>query len=111
MNTNLSITGITKGLAEKRFSAQELAKEFLDTAKKKDKDIHAFLNFTEDLALGQAEKIDKKISQGEKLGVLAGVPCSVKDAILVEGAPCTVGSKILEHYIACLLYTSPSPRD
>src|SRR3989338_8932757 len=100
MNTDLSIGDITKGLAEKRFSARELAKEFLDVAKKKDKDIHAFLNFTEDRALNQAEEVDKKISRGEKLGVLAGVPCSVKDAICVEGAPCTAGSKMLEHYIA-----------
>src|SRR3989344_254129 len=100
MNTDLSIEDITKGLAEKRFSARELAKEFLDVAKKKDKDIHAFLNFTEDRALNQAEEIDKKISRGEKLGFLAGVPCSVKDAILVEGAPCTAGSKALEYYIA-----------
>ncbi len=99
-NTDLSIINITKGLAEKRFSAEELTKEFLDVAKKKDKDIHAFLNFTEDLALDLAKGIDEKISRGEKLGVLAGVPCSIKDAICVEGAPCTAGSKILEHYSA-----------
>jgi aspartyl-tRNA(Asn)/glutamyl-tRNA(Gln) amidotransferase subunit A len=100
MNTDLSIADITKGLKEKTFSAKELAQRFLDTAKEKDKDIHAFLNFTEDIALEQAEKIDKQISQGKKLGALAGVPCSVKDAILVEGAPCTAGSKALERYIA-----------
>jgi aspartyl-tRNA(Asn)/glutamyl-tRNA(Gln) amidotransferase subunit A len=100
VNTDLSIADIIKGLKEKTFSAKELAQRFLDTAKEKDKDIHAFLNFTEDLALEQAEKIDKQISQGKKLGALAGVPCSVKDAILVEGAPCTAGSKILEHYVA-----------
>lgn len=100
MNTDLSIIDITKGLGEKRFSAKELTKEFLDAAKRKDKDIHAFLNFTEDLALDQAERIDEKIARQEKLPVLAGVPCSIKDAILVEGAPCTAGSKILENYVA-----------
>ncbi len=100
MNPHTNIADITKGLLGKQFSAKELAKEFLDTAKEKDKDIHAFLNLTEDIALEQAEKIDKQISQGKKLGALAGVPCSVKDAILVEGAPCTAGSKALERYIA-----------
>ncbi|MDO8474427.1 MAG: Asp-tRNA(Asn)/Glu-tRNA(Gln) amidotransferase subunit GatA [bacterium] len=100
MNLDLSIKNIADGLVGKLFSAKELTKEFLDAAKKKDKDIHAFLNFTEDIALNQAEKIDEKIAQGEKLGALAGVPCSVKDAILVEGAPCTAGSKILERYVA-----------
>ena len=95
MSTNLSITDIRQGLEEKRFSAKELAQEFLDAAKKKDTDIHAFLNFTEDLAFSQAEAIDKKVAKKEKLPALAGVPCSVKDAILVEGAPCTAGSKIL----------------
>src|SRR3989344_8481477 len=100
MTTDLSITDIAQGLAGKRFSDKELVKEFLGAVKKKDKDIHAFLNITEDLALAQAEEVDKKISRGEKLGVLAGVPCSVKDAICVEGAPCTAGSKMLEHYVA-----------
>ena len=31
---------------------------------------------------------------------MGGVPCSVKDAILVEGVRCTAGSCILENYIA-----------
>ena len=100
MNTDLTISGIRRGLEEKQFSAKELAREFLGAIKKNDKGIHAFLNVTEDIALDQAEAIDKKIAQKEKLPALAGVPCSVKDAILVEGAPCTAGSKILEHYIA-----------
>lgn len=100
MSTDVSITDIAKGLKEKRFSAKEVAKEFLDAAKKKDKNIHAFLNFTEDLALEQAEAVDRKIARKEKLPALAGVPCSIKDAILVEGAACTAGSKALEHYVA-----------
>ncbi len=100
MNTNLSIADIRKGLQEHQFSAKELAREFLGTITKKDKDIHAFLNVTENLAFNQAEAIDKRIAQKEKLPTLAGVPCSVKDAILVEDVPCTAGSKILEHYVA-----------
>lgn len=100
MNTDLSIREIKEGLEKKQFSAKELTEKFLGFAKNKDKDIHAFLNITEDLALSQAKDIDEKIAQKKKLPALAGVPCSVKDAILVEGVPCTAGSKMLENYIA-----------
>jgi aspartyl-tRNA(Asn)/glutamyl-tRNA(Gln) amidotransferase subunit A len=58
---------------------------------------------TEDLALTQAEEADEKIgapSGSGNFGMLCGIPCAIKDAILVEGEKCTAASKILENYIA-----------
>lgn len=101
MNTaSLTIQGIRQGLLQKEFSAVELAKEFLRTIHAKDKELNAFIEITEDLALQQAAAIDDSIRNNEQLPELAGVPCSVKDAILVQGQRCTAGSRILEHYRA-----------
>ncbi len=96
----LTITQIHQGLKKKNFSAVELTKFFLKKIKKKDKKIFAFLNISEKLALSQAKKVDKKIAKKEKVSLLAGVPLSVKDNILVKGIRCTAGSKILKNYIA-----------
>jgi aspartyl-tRNA(Asn)/glutamyl-tRNA(Gln) amidotransferase subunit A len=52
------------------------------------------------LAISQAKKIDEMISQGQELPILAGIPCAIKDIILVKDLKCTAGSKILENYVA-----------
>jgi aspartyl-tRNA(Asn)/glutamyl-tRNA(Gln) amidotransferase subunit A len=96
----LNIAGAQKGLKNKEFSATELTQAFLAQIEKQDKDIHAYLAQTEDLALAQARKVDEKIAAGGEMGDLEGIPCAIKDVILLEGVPCTAGSKILENYIA-----------
>ncbi len=97
---SLNISKVQEGLLKKEFSATELVKAFLNNIKEKDGDIHAFLAVSEELALSEAASVDRAISKGEQLPELAGVPMSVKDAILVEGLPCTAGSRMLENYIA-----------
>jgi len=101
MNLNkLTIKQAHQGLLKKAFSAVELTEAVLNQIKRRDKDIYAYLLLTEELALSQAKRIDKKIANKEKIGLLAGIPVAVKDIILVEGVRCTAGSKILENYIA-----------
>jgi len=62
--------------------------------------VHAFITLTEDLARAQAEAVDKKLSQGEIPGPLAGVPYTAKDIFNVKGTRSTAGSKILANYTA-----------
>ena len=57
------------------------------------------MSFDENFALTQAKEADKKIATGN-FGVLMGIPCAIKDAIMVEGQKCTAASKILENYVA-----------
>ncbi len=98
--TDLTITKTHQGLIKKEFSALELCKAYLEKIKEKDKEIFAFLTVIEDLALSQAKKVDDMISTGRKIPLLGGVPCAIKDIILVEDVKCTAGSRILENYIA-----------
>src|SRR3989338_7355236 len=95
-----TIEQVQKGLLNKEFSALDLAKSSLENIRNKDGKLHAFLEVTEDLALQQARAVDEKIAKKESIGTLAGVPCAVKDAILVKGVRCTAASKILENYVA-----------
>src|SRR3989338_4629571 len=97
---SLTITSLTQALLSKKVSSVELTRSFLQEIKAQDKDIHAFLEVTEAQALQQAQSIDEKIARKESLPPLAGVPCALKDAIFLEGARTTAGSKMLEHYVA-----------
>lgn len=96
----LSIKQIHQHLSQKDFSARELAEHYLGIIKKEEPKISAFLSVSEDSALEQADEVDEKIKQGQEISLLSGVPCAIKDAILVEGQKCTAGSRILENYLA-----------
>lgn len=87
-------------LIKKEISAKELVEQYLAQIKKSDNKIGAYLNVFEKKAKEQAEKVDKKIKAGKKIGLLEGIPYACKDNILIEGEKTTCGSKILENYTA-----------
>jgi len=97
--TSLTIKQAHEGLKNKDFTSVDLTKAYLDKIKKEDKDINAYLSVTEKLAIKQAEEADRRIASGN-FTELTGIPCSIKDAIMVEGEKCTSASKILENYVA-----------
>ena len=59
--TKLNIQETHKGLVDKDFTSVELTKAFLDRIDKENNKINAYLSVTSDLALSQAEEVDKKI--------------------------------------------------
>jgi len=95
----LTIKEAHEGLKNGDFTSVELTQAYLDKIEEKDKEIKAFLTISKDLALKQAQKADEMIKNG-KMTLLTGIPCALKDNILVEGIKCTAGSKFLENYIA-----------
>jgi len=94
-----TISEIRKLIGEKQVSAREIAQSHLDHAKSHDKDTNAFICLTDELALKQADAVDKIVAAGGELPALAGVPIAIKDNICVPGYPTTCASKILENYI------------
>ncbi len=100
MIENLTIEEFVEKLKNKEFSAKEFFENLFEKIEKEDKEIGAFLSLNEERAKKEAEKIDELIAKKEKLPPLGGVPCAIKDNILVEGLKCTAGSKILENYVA-----------
>ena len=77
-------------------SSVELVTAHLNQIERVDKEVHAFLYVDKEGALSQAADIDKRRSQGAKLGPLAGVPLALKDVMVQKGIPTTCGSKMLE---------------
>ena len=97
---DLTIEGVQKGLIAKEFSSVELTESVLLNVEEQEPSLHAFLTITKELAMAAAKATDERIAKGEKLLPLSGIPCSLKDAILVEGVRCTAGSYALDNYIA-----------
>ncbi|MGA2417881.1 MAG: Asp-tRNA(Asn)/Glu-tRNA(Gln) amidotransferase subunit GatA [Candidatus Staskawiczbacteria bacterium] len=95
--TELTIEQAHEGLKNKEFTSVDLTRAYLEKIKKSD--LNSFLSFDEKWAIEQAENADAKIKSGG-FGMLCGIPCAIKDAILVEGEKCTAASKILENYVA-----------
>ena len=76
-----------KAIKDKEISAVELTKASLDRIKSIDEKLGAFNSLTEDIALETAKKVDEKISKGEELPLLAGVPLALKDASILSISP------------------------
>lgn len=82
----------------REISAVDIATEFLNRAKKYNKNLNSLLYCNEQEVLERADEIDGKVKKGEKTGLLAGVPVVIKDNICVKDSPTTCASRILENY-------------
>ncbi len=81
----------------RRRSAVEVVRESLESIREGDGRLRAFLEVTGDLALKEAEEVDRRVAAGEALP-LAGVPLAMKDNIWVAGRRTTCASRILEGF-------------
>ena len=96
---SLTIDAVRHGLLSKQFTAAEVAAEALRFAEAENPKTNAYLHFSPERALANAQRVDEQIARGEELGPLAGVPIAVKDVIVTKGVRTTCASKLLENYI------------
>ena len=67
-----------------------------------DNDVKAYLALTPEAALLDAAAADAVFAAAddpETLPALLGIPLAIKDVLMVEGAPTTCGSRILENFM------------
>ena len=87
-------------IKNKEVSAVELTQATLDRIHAIDDKLGSFNSLTEDRALETAKKVDEKLSAGEELPLLAGVPLALKDNMNMVGSKTTASSKILENFVS-----------
>ena len=95
---SLTITKAHEALKKGEYTCVELAQAYLDEIKKKDGDIHAYLEVFSDV-IAQAEAAQERFTKGTAT-LLTGIPVAVKDNILIKGRIASAASKILENYHA-----------
>lgn len=86
---NYTIRDIQEGLRKNEFSAEELFGYYQKKIEEENKKLNAFIL-----------TLDYRPLTINNSNPLYGVPCAVKDNILIDGTVCTAGSKILENYIS-----------
>lgn len=86
-------------IKNKEISSVELTKSVFDRIKAVDGKVDAYLTLNEENAMKKAAEIDEKISAGESLSPLAGIPIGIKDNISTKGLRTTCASKMLENYV------------
>jgi aspartyl-tRNA(Asn)/glutamyl-tRNA(Gln) amidotransferase subunit A len=81
-----------------RTKAADLAASYYDRIAQINPRLNVYLSLTKERALAQAERVDALAAKGDPLPPLVGIPIAVKDVLVMQGAPSTAGSKILEGY-------------
>ncbi|XP_051781309.1 glutamyl-tRNA(Gln) amidotransferase subunit A, mitochondrial [Erpetoichthys calabaricus] len=94
----LTLREVCVALREGHISPKELCHQCLNLIKKT-KFINAYITVTEEVALKQAEKAEKRLLKGEPLGPLDGIPVAVKDNFSTANIETTCASQILKGYI------------
>ena len=97
--TESKIVKLHSMLEKKEISCRELTQSYIDAIEKDNTQLNAYVTATPDEALKTAGKVDEKIAQGKDIGLLEGIPMTLKDNISTDGIRTTCCSKILEDYV------------
>lgn len=95
----LSTRDLAQLIRERQISSMEATQAFLRRIEQLDPQINSFIKVDVDGALAAARKIDERLSLGETVGPLAGVPMALKDIFITLGLETTCGSRILKGWI------------
>ncbi|WP_448679368.1 Asp-tRNA(Asn)/Glu-tRNA(Gln) amidotransferase subunit GatA [Pseudomonas nicosulfuronedens] len=95
----LTLAEVARGLADKQFSAQELATALLARIQQLDPQLNSFITVTPEIALAQAKAADERRAKGET-GALLGAPIAHKDLFCTQGVRTSCGSKILDAFVS-----------
>ncbi|MDP0506913.1 MAG: Asp-tRNA(Asn)/Glu-tRNA(Gln) amidotransferase subunit GatA [Fusobacterium sp. JB019] len=95
---NFTALELRDKIANKELSAVEALTAVYEKIEKTDDLIGSFISLRKETALKEAKIIDEKIANGEEVGILAGVPVSVKDNMVSLNDLTTSCSKILYNY-------------
>ena len=87
-------------IAAKDVSAIEVTETAIRRAERLQPNLNAFISLEAEAALDAARAVDERISKGEPVGPLVGVPLAHKDMYYREGKVTTSGSKIRKDFVA-----------
>jgi aspartyl-tRNA(Asn)/glutamyl-tRNA(Gln) amidotransferase subunit A len=94
-----SIRELAARLRDGRLSAVALGEDCVDRIEQLNREINAVVALDVAGARAAAAASDERIAAGSARGPLEGIPCLVKDNLLVRGMPATWGSRLFDHFV------------
>lgn len=94
-----SLKQLGQALAEKRISAVELTRLYLERIAGHNATLNAYITTDPERSLAQARAADARIAAGEA-GPLTGIPLAHKDIFCAEGWLTTCASKMLANFVS-----------
>ncbi len=95
----LTLFSASEKLNNNEITSLELTKACFERIKQIEPKVDAFITITEELAIEQAKKSDKRRQQRKTLSPIDGVPVAIKDLFNTKGVRTTAASKILDDFI------------
>lgn len=97
---SMTIHGLHDKLIHREITAVELTEAYLAHKDKVEPKVQAFLSDQRENALQQAAAVDAKLSAGQEISMMAGIPGAIKDNICEKGQQSSCASHILESFRA-----------
>lgn len=94
----MNLQDLRNKLDSKEISAVELAQDYLNKIKERDKAVNSYITVCKEQALEQARAAQAVIDAGNSKP-LTGIPLSVKDNICTNGVRTTCASRMLEDFV------------
>ena len=105
INNNHSIpylpaTAIVRGIRNKEFSVETVLRSFLDRIEKYNGQVNAIVcSFNKEDLIKEAQEKDKMLSEGIGIGLLFGLPITVKDSFNVNGLTTSNGQATYKNLV------------
>ncbi|HEY4422128.1 MAG TPA: amidase family protein, partial [Pseudonocardia sp.] len=93
---DLTATELLAAYRVGELSPVEATRAVLDRVAERDGEVNAFCLIDENAALASAARSEERWARGEPVGLLDGVPVSIKDVLLTSGWPTLRGSRTID---------------
>lgn len=97
--TDLSAIDIAACVRERTLSPVEVIDAFISAVERRNPELLAYVTVCGERARAEARSLEARLSRGESVGPLAGVPVSIKDTLPTVGVRTTAGSNLFPSYV------------
>jgi aspartyl-tRNA(Asn)/glutamyl-tRNA(Gln) amidotransferase subunit A len=95
----MTLREIAKKIRSGETSPSEIVRLLLEQIRRTDDKLQAYITVCEESSLKLAEAAELQLKAGHDLGVLHGIPVSIKDLYETEGIRTTCGSRLMQDYV------------